>query len=99
TVFTWLWDRRNVAWRWWLAGSLAGAVPALPWLWYMATTHDRASASQHDLRRLVEIKFWTHWVGEPLGMGLPYFFGPDTPDVLAWPRVADRPTGGVAVLQ
>src|SRR5207244_7685844 len=44
-------------------------------------------------------KFWTHWVSEPLGIGLPYFFGPDTPDVLAWPRLGGWPTGGVALLQ
>jgi hypothetical protein len=99
TAYTWLWDRRSVAWRWWLAGSLAGAMPALPWLWYMGTTHDQANGQQYEFHRVLEFKYWTHWVGEPLGLGLDYSFGPDTPDVMAWPRLHGWATGGVAILQ
>jgi hypothetical protein len=99
TAYTFLYDRRGVAWRWWLAGSLVGAVPAVPWLWYMGTTHDHAPAEQHLLRRLVEFKFWGHWTTEPLGLGLGYFFGPDTTDVLAWPRLGGQATWGTLVLE
>ena len=99
TAYTWLGDRRGVAWRWWLAGSLVGALPALPWLWYMGTTHDKGPGQPLHLSRIAEGKFWAHWVSEPLGVGLTYSFGPDTPDVLAWPRLGRWPTGGVAILQ
>src|SRR5205823_3004364 len=60
TAYTWLSDRRRVIWRWWLAGSLVGALPALPWLWYMGTTHDHAEGQAVQLHRLVEGKFWSH---------------------------------------
>src|SRR5205823_2319122 len=78
TAYTWLWDRRSVAWRWWLAGIVAGALPALPWVWYVVTTPDRAGGSAFLVSRLFEAKFWTHWFSEPLGLGLGYHFGTDT---------------------
>jgi hypothetical protein len=99
TAYTWLCNRRNVAWRWWLLGSLLGSVPALPWLWYMGTTHDESNSQPYRLSRIVEMKYWTHWVSEPLNIGLSYSFGKDTADLLAWPRIAGCPTWGVAFLQ
>ena len=36
-LWTALYDRFRVAWGWWLAGNLAGAIPMLPWIYYMAT--------------------------------------------------------------
>src|SRR5262249_28545916 len=88
TAYTWLFDRRRVAWRWWLAGSVAGMLPTVPWICYLATTSDRPSGEAHELHRLVEFKYWTHWVGEPMGVGLTYWLGADADELAAGPEVA-----------
>src|SRR5262249_50273251 len=48
--------------------------------------------------RLFELKFYTHWLTEPFGIGLKYALGPDFADFLRGPMVASRPSYGVAVL-
>ncbi len=96
--YTWLLERRTV-WRWWLVGAMLGALPAVPWACYVSTTRDRASAEVHALHRVIEGKFFSHWMTEPLGVGLGYALGRDTGDLAGWPRLAGRPTHGVAVLQ
>jgi hypothetical protein len=99
TAYTWLADRRRVTWRWWLAGSVVAALPALPWLWYMRTTHDHGESQALQLHRLVEGKYWSHWASEPVGMGLNYALGPDSEALRAWPNAGGVATHGVALLQ
>jgi hypothetical protein len=97
--YTWFCDRARVAWRWWLAGSLVGVLPALPWFYYLSTTADRPGHEAHELHRLVEFKYWTHWASEPLGVGLSYSLGPDMTELLASPRIGARETHGLALVQ
>ena len=36
-----LFDRQSTRWRWWMAGSLVGLMPLLPWLAHLAGgTHE-----------------------------------------------------------
>ena len=91
---TLIFDRRSVRWRWWVLGGLIGAMPALPWVWYMATTSDGVGGNAWQFSRLVEFKFWTLWVSESLGLGLQYWLGEDAKTLLGWPVIAGQPTYG-----
>jgi hypothetical protein len=85
-------DRRRVAWSGWLAGSVVGTLPMAPWFHYLLTdaVHEAGPAAKWS--RLLELKFWTHWVTEPLGLGLKYTFGNDFADFLRYPLVYGMPT-------
>lgn len=96
---TLLFDRRSVRWRWWLLGGALGALPAIPWVWYMLTTHDGVGGNAWKFSRLIEFKFWGYWVVEGIGVGMDYWFGADADRLLGWPTIAGRPTYGVALLQ
>src|SRR5581483_3425656 len=93
----WLWTlafdpaRRRVAWLWWLAGSALGTAPMLPWLHYLATTTTQAHSNVLQWSRLVEGKFYSHWLTEPLGLGIQYNLGDDYAEFLRGPVLAGRP--------
>jgi hypothetical protein len=76
-VWTWLWDRRAAAWKAWLAGSVAGALPALPWLVQFAG-HAGAEAGR---LRWPTATYFLKWVTQPFGFGLNY---PLTDSHVAW---------------
>lgn len=87
-----LFDRKSVAWKAWLAGTLLGAIPLVPWAYHLWT---HPSGRPIDLGRwahALEGKFWVRWVQEPFGLGVEYTLGEHFRDFLSWPRVAGRPT-------
>jgi hypothetical protein len=92
-----LFDRRGVAWRGWLLGSVLGALPLLPWAAeVLAHPSDRPGNSGRWLHAL-EGKFWVRWCTEPFGLGSEYTLGPQHfRDFLSYPHLAGRPTFGVA---
>lgn len=96
-AWAWLFDRRRVAWCWWLGGSCLGIIPLLPWLRYVVTQpgHDSISLSW---TRWFEFKFWSHWVTEPLGLGLRYALGPDFTDFIRLPILGGQPSYLVGLL-
>ena len=103
---SWLWtisyDRTRTAWKWWAAGSIAAAIPMLPWLWYMAMADhagEQASAALFAWWRPFTARFWLAWATEPFGLGLEYFLGPDFYALLRQPVVGGYATFGVAALQ
>jgi hypothetical protein len=97
-VWTRLFDRRPVAWRWWLFGLSVGSYPLVPWVDYLLSTRHDVRPDAVEWARLLELKFYTHWLTEPFGLGLKYALGPDFADFLAGPVVAGRPTYGVAAV-
>jgi hypothetical protein len=91
-------DIRRVAWRWWVVGTAMGAFPLIPWLRYFASELQSHRALPHGIKHACELKFWTRWTMEPLGLGLHHTLGPDFLDFLRYPLVSGYPTFGVGLL-
>jgi hypothetical protein len=83
-AWTALFDRTSARWRWWIAGSLVGAVTLLPWLVHVLTTHGTPTRS---VVNTVEPRFFAFWIGYPLGANLFTSFGSDSWHFLAWPTI------------
>ncbi len=98
--FLWalLFERRSFSWRWWLLGSLLGALTLLPWFHYVFTEMAQQGASQRRWAHLAEGKIWLRWFTEPLGMSLSYTLDQGFADFLRFPLIAGRPTYLVAAL-
>jgi hypothetical protein len=87
-LWTAMFDRRSVRWRWWLAGSAAGAVTLIPWVVHVLSTHSVGAAHGFSgLPRWTE-SFWYFWLVTPIGRPILSSFGSDTLSLLAWPRLA-----------
>jgi hypothetical protein len=80
------------AWRWWLAGSVVGVLPLLPWLYYMATRPGGEDVRHSNPMNLIAVKFWFHWITQPLGFSVHYVFGRDFGDFLRYPVIAGQST-------
>jgi hypothetical protein len=77
-------------WSAWLAGSVVGALPMIPWLGYVV--HHPSSSSAWDWRELVTPRVWLYGLGDSLGLGLDYNLGAASfVDFLRYPRI-----GGVS---
>jgi hypothetical protein len=89
-MWTALFDRRSVRWRWWLAGSAVGAVPLIPWVVHVLLMH---SMGAHGMSALPhwEGSFWYFWLVTPIGRPILSSFGGDAMRLLAWPRLAGLP--------
>jgi hypothetical protein len=93
-----LFERQGVRWLAWLAGSVVGVVPLVPWLVQVARTMGTASLSQRQWVHVLEFKFWMQWVAQPCGFGLQFSLGKDFPDFLRYPLLGSQPTYLVAAL-
>jgi 4-amino-4-deoxy-L-arabinose transferase-like glycosyltransferase len=89
-LWTALFDRRSVRWRWWVAGCAVGAVPLIPWLVHLLSSH---SAGAHNLSGILgsDGNFWYFWLATPIGRPILTSFGGEAAKLLAWPRVAGAP--------
>jgi hypothetical protein len=93
-----LFDRQRVRWLAWMAGSVVGILPLVPWLLYVAGSMHGHSMSQRTWIHLAEFKFWIRWAAEPFGLGLQPFLGDDFRDFLRYPLVAGHATYLVGLL-
>lgn len=93
-----LFERKNVRWGYWFLGSCLGALPLIPWAWYVLTTQSDESIAQTAWVHLLELKFWLRLLVEPFGIGLEYSLHTDFRDFLAYPLVGGRPTYLVGLL-
>ena len=83
-------QRPKTRWSAWLAGSLLGALPMVPWLGYVL--HHPSSSSAWDWRELVTPRLWLYGLGDSLGLGLNFNLGiTGFFDFLRYPRI-----GGVS---
>ncbi len=81
---------RQTRWGAWLAGSLLGALPMIPWLGYVL--HHPSTSSAWDWREFVTPRLWLYGLGDSLGLGLNYNLGvAGFVDFLRYPRI-----GGVS---
>ena len=99
-TFLWVFcfARRQVRWGWWLAGSALGALPLLPWLFYMM--HRPAGDEIHGAAwlHLISGQFWHRWLLEAFGISAQYPLGADFGDFLRYPLIAGVPTYGMLLL-
>jgi hypothetical protein len=93
-----LFDRQRVAWRAWFLGSCLGALPLIPWFVYLSQAWGQFSLPHRNWIHILEGRFWTRWVLEPLGFGLSYALEQDYTDFLRYPFLAGHPTYLVGLL-
>jgi hypothetical protein len=88
----------KTAWPFWIAGSLVGTLPLVPWLLYMA--HISAQVPRPPLwQKLIALRFWGYWGTDALGLHAWYNLGrPLFRDFLGYPLVGGRPTYLVGAL-
>jgi hypothetical protein len=89
---------KRVAWGSWLAGSLLGALPMLPWLLHLLQHPSERPVNPNRWVHAAEMKFWIRWFTESFGFGTDYTFGPYFREFLQYPYLFGRPTYLVAFL-
>jgi hypothetical protein len=97
-AWTWLFDRQRFHWGAAIAGACLGALPMLPWLYSMLTEETGFASVVPKWSRPFELKFWTYWVVEPLGLGLSYSLNSHFVDFLAQPVLGGTRTWLVLML-
>jgi hypothetical protein len=88
-------DRTAFPWKSWLAGSVVGTLPALPWLVEVLSQHGDASF------RLAapNFSFFSRWPAQPFGAGIEHMLGrAHMLDYLAGPPLDGHPTYLMAVV-
>lgn len=82
----WL-DRAKFPWLGWIAGSVAGALPAVPWGLKLT------SATAHAAGRYPSPRFYARWASDMFGFDARYALGGRAiGDFLAGPRIGGFPT-------
>jgi hypothetical protein len=99
-MWTLLFEGRKAAWGSWFVGSCIGSLSMLPWLNYLAhtTAADFKPKKPGGWMHLVEGKFWSRWIMEPLGFGLDYSLNRDYVDFLRYPLIGGHATYLVLIL-
>ncbi len=90
--WTAIFRRQNTRWLGWIVGTCLGLVPLVPWIREMTTESGRTAISTRKWYTVAEMKFWTNWVSEPLGLTPQYTLGRDFGDYLSYPIIGGRPT-------
>jgi hypothetical protein len=98
-VFLWTAFRGRLGrWGYWLMGSLAGSIPLIPWLRYMAA-QPGTGFHWKSLLWILYPKYWAYWVTDSLGVGHTYSLKTKQfLDFLRYPLVDGRGTYLVGVL-
>ncbi len=61
---------KQVRWVSWVLGSMAGALPFLPWLGYMVSTPHGNGWDWNALWWLLYPKYWFYWLTDPIGIAV-----------------------------
>jgi hypothetical protein len=94
-IGTALFARANVRWRAWVAGSAWGAIPVLPWLYYMWTNYTPEQTSGTLLQRLFTMEFFRMSFDVSLSQTAEFNLGTHFHDYLAYPVLFGVATHGV----
>lgn len=54
-------------WRFWIGGSLVGALPLLPWVIYILQ-HPIKESMVSGWSEIIQLKYWAFWFTDPLGL-------------------------------
>jgi hypothetical protein len=68
-LWTLIWERKSVQWRFWFLGSVIGSLPLIPWAIY-AWEHPIHHAMTAGWNEILQFKFWVFWITDPLGLHL-----------------------------
>jgi hypothetical protein len=90
-----LWTRlfsknKKTSWLAWLVGSVAGALPAISWLLYLARDRPPATSSPWWLR--FRLEFYQYFLSDPFSLSGEYVLGKDLWRAMRWPIVAGHST-------
>lgn len=97
-LWAWIFDRRRVAWKSWIAGSVAGTLPMVPWFIYMRQQFGSGAAPHSRWSNVLDPRFYTAWFSIPFGVNLHDPLGRDFYTFLKYPLFAGMPTYAVALL-
>ena len=64
-----IWKRENIEWKAWFAGSVFGALPLIPWVFYLLKN------GSGDAYRASTFAFSSYWLTDTWGIGLGYVLG------------------------
>ena len=92
-VATLIFDRRSVRWRAWMAGTLIGVLPAIPWVF--AILADPTHAGKLGIRNLA---FPVLWLNTISGFDAPLVLGRDFEGFLDFPGMNGMPVHLAPVL-
>jgi hypothetical protein len=91
-------ERRRVAWKAWLAGSVIGVLPLIPWMHHLLAHPSTRPVNPDRWVHALEGKFWVRWFTESFGWGIDYTLGrANFVEFLSWPLVGGHSTWLVAV--
>jgi hypothetical protein len=96
-IWAFLFDRKSVAWKAWLAGVALGSLPLLPWAHHLLTHPSTSPANPGRWVHALEGKFWVRWFTESFGLGIDYTLGSQFRDFLSGPVVFGKSTWLIAV--
>jgi hypothetical protein len=90
-----LWTRvfgkaKPVRWWWWLGGSALGALPAIPWLAYLA--HDRPPPNPSGWWLRFRLEFYQYFFSDPSALCSTYVVGDDLLAAMKYPIALGHPT-------
>jgi hypothetical protein len=104
-------EARGTRWGWWLAGSVIGALPMIPWVWAVLHTDRLPSTGETPTLRSrlrgLKPRFWALWFARSVGLDILYADkGFDILYPLGWlkvhllrePIIDGRPTWLIAIL-
>ncbi len=91
-VTAWFYQRRQVRWGWWGAGSFLGALPMVPWVYYLLTEAPPHVSKHASWGQLLLCRFWLYWISDPLGYTVEHNLGNRMGDFLASPYLWGKPT-------
>ena len=86
-IFTIWYDFKNslnFKWKWWIAGSIIGAMGLIPWLNYV---FNNAGESKLSLLHIFQFNFYLYWFIDPLGLNLTYSLRDSVFDFFKFPWI------------
>jgi hypothetical protein len=94
---------KRASWKYWLAGSILGALPLLPWLAYFLSK-ESGSPTQFSWDQPFQLRYFVFWLSDPLGFHLGHPLGlhlgegvfTQNSRFFEYPLWDDKPTYGVA---
>ncbi len=96
-AWTWAYDGKAFAWKAWLAGSVAGCLPAIPWV--LEILQHGSGSKMHWQGPIAQ--FYLRWFTQPFGFGIDFTLGRKAlADYLAGPVIDGAAThilGGVYI--
>ena len=86
---------KTTRWGWLIAGGFMGALPLVPWLWFLLSDSPAAAGgaglNPMTLKNLLQFRYWVLWASDAAGLDLRASLGSNLPEFLSYPRV-----GGVS---